>query len=67
MFLFLSRRLRQRAKREKEVFRGLPHPGKGRLPFAIPLKNRYGDAKVGIPTPPSGRERLKRAPQAIPR
>src|SRR6266849_6099147 len=69
-FLFFSRRLRRRAKREKEVFRRhpeprqraaalcnltndttlpttnfTPNPGKGRLPFAIPHKNRSVDAK----------------------
>jgi len=37
-------------KKKKRFFGDTPNPGKGRLPFAIPLKNREVDAKGGTTT-----------------
>ena len=43
-------------KEKKKFFGDTPNPGKGRLPFAIPLNNREVDAKGGHPRAPAGGE-----------
>ena len=46
-FLFLSRRLRRRVKREKKFFGDTPHPAKGLRPLGTPPEFRSVDAKGG--------------------